>query len=542
LGTAATSYTASGATYTVTNLAVGTYTFTVTNAATCTSGVSAPATINIQPATPATPSVGTITQPNCTSNTGSIELSGLPSGNWVINPGGIAASGASITIAGLAPGIYNYTVTNSAGCPSLPTANITIVPQPITPVAPQIGTIIAPTCALPTGSVELTGLPAGNWTINPGAIIGNGATKIISGLASGNYTFTVTNSVGCPSALSAIANIPVQPITPVPPSIGTITPPTCIVATGVVELNNLPLGNWEISQFGTSTNTYTGTGNTFTTPDLSEGNYTFTVKNSDGCTSSSSSIATIITQPPTPQPELESGVFCVNQETGVIIRKYTLDTKLDTTHTFVWYLDGGVLPTQTGNTLEAQVPGIYSVTATNTFGCTSNVVSAVVIKSYIGQEIALVSSGSFNDSTSITANISPTSSEFMYQLDNGPFQSSNIFENASPGTHTVRVKDAADCTDLQAEITILGYPKFFTPNDDNYNDTWNIIGSKNQNDQRIFIYDRYGVFLKQISPTSSGWDGTFNGQKLPADDYWFTVEYTENNQQKIFKSHFALKR
>ena len=518
----------------------------MTNAATCTSAVSASVIINAQPPTPTTPTLGTTTQPTCTA-LGTIVLSGLPTGAWTINQSGTVAttyngSGASYTVTNLAIGNYAFSVTNSVTCTSAATVAVVINAQPVTPATPTIGTITQPTCALATGSIELTGLPTGNWTINPGAIIGNGATKIISGLASGNYTFTVTNSVGCPSALSAIANIPAQPITPTPPSIGTITPPTCLVATGVVELTNLPLGNWEINQSGTTTAAYTGTGNTFTTPDLNEGNYTFTVKNSDGCTSSSSSIATIIAQPHTPLPELESGVFCVNQETGVIIRKYILDTKLDATHTFVWYLDGVVLPTQTGNTLDAQDPGIYSVTATNTFGCTSSVVSAVVIKSYIGQEIALVSSGSFNDSTTVTTNVSPTSSEFMYQLDNGPFQSSPIFENVTPGTHTVKVKDAADCTDLQAEITILGYAKFFTPNDDNYNDTWNIIGSQNQNDQRIFIYDRHGVFLKQISPTSSGWDGTFNGQKLPADDYWFTVEYTENNQQKLFKSHFALKR
>ncbi|TGD57233.1 T9SS type B sorting domain-containing protein, partial [Flavobacterium humi] len=39
-----------------------------------------------------------------------------------------------------------------------------------------------------------------------------------------------------------------------------------------------------------------------------------------------------------------------------------------------------------------------------------------------------------------------------------------------------------------------------------------------------------------------GWDGTFNNLPLPATDYWFIVYYTEENQDKEFKSHFALKR
>jgi gliding motility-associated-like protein len=48
--------------------------------------------------------------------------------------------------------------------------------------------------------------------------------------------------------------------------------------------------------------------------------------------------------------------------------------------------------------------------------------------------------------------------------------------------------------------------------------------------------------LKQISPAGAGWDGTFNGVELPSTDYWFTVEYLENEQQKTFKAHFSLIR
>jgi gliding motility-associated-like protein len=58
----------------------------------------------------------------------------------------------------------------------------------------------------------------------------------------------------------------------------------------------------------------------------------------------------------------------------------------------------------------------------------------------------------------------------------------------------------------------------------------------------IYIYDRAGKLLKQISTTGLGWDGTFNGMPLPADDYWFTINYTENGEQRVFKAHFAIKR
>ena len=89
-------------------------------------------------------------------------------------------------------------------------------------------------------------------------------------------------------------------------------------------------------------------------------------------------------------------------------------------------------------------------------------------------------------------------------------------------------------------VQIIDYPHFFTPNGDGYNDTWNIVGLDAS--AKIFIFDRYGKLLKQISPIGNGWDGTFNGHLLPSTDYWFLVEYDEQNTAKQFRAHFAMKR
>ncbi|HZW62389.1 MAG TPA: T9SS type B sorting domain-containing protein, partial [Flavobacteriaceae bacterium] len=61
---------------------------------------------------------------------------------------------------------------------------------------------------------------------------------------------------------------------------------------------------------------------------------------------------------------------------------------------------------------------------------------------------------------------------------------------------------------------------------------------------KIYIFDRYGKLLKQLSPTGSGWDGMYNGEPLPSSDYWFTVEYyePEGTTKKQFSAHFTLKR
>lgn len=140
--------------------------------------------------------------------------------------------------------------------------------------------------------------------------------------------------------------------------------------------------------------------------------------------------------------------------------------------------------------------------------------------------------------------IDPLGANYEYQLDSGPFQSTPVFENVAIGTHTITVRDINGCSELSDNaILVVGYPKYFTPNGDSFNDTWNISGlSVLSSNSRIYIFDRYGKLLKDISPNGSGWDGTFTGRPMPADDYWFTVEYAEQNSIKKFKSHFSLKR
>jgi hypothetical protein len=85
------------------------------------------------------------------------------------------------------------------------------------PSAPTIGTLTQTTCASATGSVELTGLPSGQWRIYgfpSGSAVGTGSSTTISGLAAGTYTFIVTSYTGRTSSSSASATISAQPGAP----------------------------------------------------------------------------------------------------------------------------------------------------------------------------------------------------------------------------------------------------------------------------------------------------------------------------------------
>ena len=268
----------------VTGITAGTsdITYTIANGGTgCTNSVTKTVIVN---ALPDVPIIGTLTQPTCASATGSVVLSGLPSGNWTLNPGAITGSTASTTISGLTAGTYNYTVTNSAGCVSLASANVVINTQPVTPAAPIIGTITQPTCAVPTGSVVLSGLPSGNWVLNPGAITGSTTSTTISGLAAGTYNFTVTSASGCTSTASANVVINTQPSVPVAPTANVTLQPTCSILTGTITISSIITG----LSFSIDGSGYTNTTGIFTS--VSPGNHIITAKSPSGCMSSETSI------------------------------------------------------------------------------------------------------------------------------------------------------------------------------------------------------------------------------------------------------------
>ncbi len=257
-------------------------------------------------------------------------------------------------------------------------------------------------------------------------------------------------------------------------------------------------------------------------------------------------IAINITINKIPEPKLEDKIICVNNTTNLPATGafVTFDTNLTTGHTFEWKDKNGIMTTELGSTFTTNIIGDYSVIATNIItGCVSKSVSASVIPSSIAIT-AYVVTQNFEDNQTIEVIATGANDDFIYSLDGGPFVESNIFSNLPTGNHIIIVRDKNGCGDSPPiNVLIINFPKFFTPNGDTFNDTWNIKGlSENQKNAKITIFDRTGKLLKQISPNSNGWDGTYNGVNMPSSDYWFTVLYLEDGITKEFKSHFSMKR
>lgn len=133
--------------------------------------------------------------------------------------------------------------------------------------------------------------------------------------------------------------------------------------------------------------------------------------------------------------------------------------------------------------------------------------------------------------------------QYEYQIDDGEWQQNPIFPDIGSGNHLINVRDINGCgATLSGSIFTLIYPSFFTPNGDGINDFWTIADMDIALETPIVICDRYGRLLAQLDLDANGWDGTFNGQRLPSNDYWFQLMYNEDGTSKVFKSHFTLKR
>ncbi|WP_269227444.1 T9SS type B sorting domain-containing protein [Flavobacterium eburneipallidum] len=224
--------------------------------------------------------------------------------------------------------------------------------------------------------------------------------------------------------------------------------------------------------------------------------------------------------------------------TNITLCEGDVPPNLDTTS------PNGITGTWSPATIDNTLSGTYVFTPTAGQDCTPSDKSIMVTvnPSNAISNLNWTVSNAFVDNQIVTIT-EPLGANYLYQLDDGPFQTSTVFENVALGTHSITVKDTNGCSEFtNNSVLIINYPKFFTPNADTYNDTWNIYGLKDQLNPRIYIYDLYGKNLTQISPKGLGWDGTYNGHPMPATDYWFTVEYVEQDTVKKFKSHFALKR
>lgn len=280
--------------------------------------------------------------------------------------------------------------------------------------------------------------------------------------------------------------------------------------------------------------TVLNSGTDFTTPVLSATATYFVLASVNGCLSGKRmsivatvyDIPTIISAPDVTVCEGNSG---------------TLNASASSlTATINWYATPiGGIPFETGSSIAATPTTTittYYVDATEN-GCTTPTRTDVKLE-VLGNTVSATSPITLNDITivddsnnnTITVNNSPGIDNYEFDLDSfDEFGDETYFEHLEPGIHSLYLRNKTNCGISKLDIAILGFPKFFTPNDDGQNDTWKILGNDLNSIQisAIYIYDRFGKLVADVDLYGDGWDGFYNGERLPSSDYWYLVKFVD---------------
>lgn len=250
-----------------------------------------------------------------------------------------------------------------------------------------------------------------------------------------------------------------------------------------------------------------------------------------------------LTVNPLPDLNLQNETqICTGDINQIVVINAGLQSGNISDFNYQWSKEGQIINGATSYTYSANQEGNYSTLVTNiATGCFRTSNNTLVSSQKATIDDIIITDLSDNNTFEVIVSGNGIY-EFSLDYEDGPYQSSPFFENVQSGIHTIFVNDLKGCGIVSKIISIVGAQKFFTPNGDGYNDFWKINGINPSFNfySTIYIFDRYGKLLKQIPPGNlEGWDGTYEGQIMPADDYWYTLDLEDG---RAVKGHFSLKR
>ena len=385
---------------------------------------------------------------------------------------GITGTWNPPTVSNTVSAIYTFTPTDGI-CATTTTLTINI--NAITPLFDTVTPICANETAPILPSTSTNGI-TGNW--NP---------AIVSNTVSANYVFT-PNAGQCAttSTLSVTIN---QIVTPTFTAIA----PICSGSVSPV----LPL---------TSNNAITGTWNPATISNTLSGTYTFTPTAGQCATFTT---LDVIVNPNITPLFTPIAPICSGEVSPVLPLTST----------------NGVTGTWNPATVSNTLSGNYIFTP-NSGQCAPAATLSVVVNPS-PTSIALKTTDVINERpdgiieiTDVTSGLAP----FNYSINNSSFTPNTIYSNLNPGNYTVTVQDSNGCV-FSKEVTVNSIcliPNVISPNNDTFNDTFDLTGC---DVEKLQIYNRYGVEVNDFRNYSDQWSGNNRkGESLPDGTYFYVAE------------------
>lgn len=428
---------------------------------------------------------------------------------------GIPGSWNDLQLDGDATGDYQSKgyIVEYGGMPGDPVLNIS---ASTTITIPKI-TSTTPSQRCGSGSLTLQANASDgivNWYANA-----SGGPSLTTGNAYTTPVLTTTTTyyvdAGCSSRTPVTATINTIP------TITSTNTPVSRCGSGPVSLQataDAGIINWYLTATG---GTIEGTGTNYTIQNISTGTTYYAEANNNGCIS------------PNRKP-VEIKIYTVpivkdEEVTKCKSSNLTLDALLPNM-SYLW---------STGETTQqiiVKTLGTYTVdiTSPSPEKCTNRKKITV-----IEHDIPEINYVDVNETTVVIYLKNPQN-YFEYSIDGINYQSSNVFFNVPSGLQTAYVREISFCSSDSRNFIVLVTPKFFTPNNDTYNDVWEVKGLIYYPEAQVSIFDRYGKLITRLNASKLTWDGTYNGNPLPASDYWYVLKIDASSLEK--RGHFSLKR
>ncbi|MCB9168957.1 MAG: gliding motility-associated C-terminal domain-containing protein [Flavobacteriales bacterium] len=424
-------------------------------------------------------------------------------------------------VSGLCPGDWSVMIADSLGCDT--TYQFTILPfQPIVPNEQVANISCNGAC---DGSVLLN--PSGgfgNYSYDWSPVPPNGQGNAeATSLCPGSYSVAITDGVGCDTTVTFMITEPDELVV----QLDQVVDASCSNANDGSIAITIAGGTPTYAISWAGPDNYTSDQEDLN--DLYFGDYTLVVTDANGCqTSLNVTVNALSTVVADAQAQ---GTICA----GIPV---VLDASGSTGAVDYLWTDQQNDPVGSTAivTLNGLAPGTYIYTLTVTDGVCSDQAQVTV------EVLALPLADAGPDQTIFTNGEAvlggdpsgPPGSTFSWSPDSLVSTPNGPNPSTSPGETTwfvLSVTAQNGCTDVDSVlITVvpdINIPSGFSPNDDGWNDVWEIDRIDMFPDCEVEVYNRWGELLFQSVGYKEPWDGKYNGSYVPVGTYYYAIRLND---------------
>ncbi|MGO4819226.1 T9SS type B sorting domain-containing protein [Flavobacterium sp. W22_SRS_FP1] len=429
--------------------------------------------------------------------------------------GSVIDTGNSFTTPTISTTTTYFVDARNGSCPSVSRTEVIATVRTL----PTINSTSAtPVCDSGTATLRATASSGAiNWyaASTGGPLLGSGTIFTTPSIDTTTTYYVAAISNGCTSETRTAVKATVNES----PNVSSTTP-SSVCGSGTVTLAAEPSDgniNWYTALTGGSS---LSSGNSFTTPTIDTTTTYYAEPILNGCTGPRTGVTATVYPIATTMEEM---FLCQGEST-------TLDASISGMK-YLWSPSG-----ETTQRITVSTIGLHSVTISSptVISCDSKKDISVTERPE-----PVISSVLVNEN-SVTIELVNSESYYEYSINGLDFQVSNEFSYISSGQYTAFVRDNNECNLVAQDFTVFTIAKYFTPNNDGFNDLWEIKEMADYPNSSAQIFNRYGKLIINLTSSNYNWDGKYSSALLPADDYWYRLKLDESSPEVI--GHFTLKR